>query len=135
MSGNQLTVKPTGQQQVVTAQPRNLQHDAAEKLFGGSSSKSVAAPADSATTVIAEWEKREHAELVARLPADAIADATKLMAAFKTPQLETWVRQNGLGHNVWVHDMLARIWRHIATVERERDALRKEIATLKLGRR
>ena len=126
-------------QQVATAPTRTLQQVAA-KMFPKSGHKGSEPGAATSTEVaqyhatIANWAEREHAELVARLPADAIADARSMYKAYATPQLTAWVEQNGIGHNLWVHDFLARHWRHLASVEKERDSLRKEIAALR-GRR
>ena len=140
MSQSVAVVQSTPSQQVATAPTRTLQQVAA-KMFPNSGHKdSDPGPATSTEVAqyhatIAKWAEREHAELVARLPADAIADARSMYKAYATPQLTAWIEQNGIGHNVWVHDFLARQWRHLASVEKELIAARAEIAALKRGRR
>ena len=127
-------------QQVATTPTRSLQSLAARMFANSGHKNSDPGPATSAEiatyhATIAKWAEREHAELVARLPADAIADARSMYKAYATPQLTAWVEQNGIGHNLHVHDFLARQWRHLASVEKELIAARAEIAALKRGRR
>ena len=126
-------------QQVATTPSRSLQSLAA-RMFANSGHKDSEPGQATSTEVaqyhstIAKWAEREHAELVAHLPADAIADARSMYKAYATPQLTAWIEQNGIGHNLHVHDFLARQWRHLKSVETELTAARAEIARLR-GRR
>ena len=139
MSQSVAVVAKSTTQQVATTPTRSLQSLAA-RMFPNSGHKDSDAGAATAAEIkeyhatIAKWAEREHAELVARLPADAIADARSMYKAFGTPQLTAWIEQNGIGHNLWVHDFLARQWRHLKSVETELTAARAEIARLR-GRR
>jgi hypothetical protein len=140
MSNEVAVVAKSTTQQVATQPTRSLQH-LASRMFNRSNHADSDAAAATSTEIaayhatIAKWAEREHAELVTRLPADAIADAHSMYKAFATPQLTAWIAQNGIGHNLWVHDFLARQWRHLTSVEKELVAARATIAALKSGRR
>lgn len=128
--------QPT-QQVVATTPTRTLAHrlfrnsNHAGEQSGAATSQEIAAY----HATIAAHETKERAELVARMRPEHIAAAESLFKAFKSPQLETWVRENGIGSNVWAHDFLGRVWLHLTNVETERDALRQEVAALKHGAR
>ena len=140
MSNEIAVVSTPSQQQVATQPSRSL----ASRMFPNSGHKDVEAPAKSAATPaqVAEWratiaasEARDRAECAARLPAGAVEDGQKMFAAFATPSLKQWVQENGLQSPLHVMDFLARAWRHLSAVERERDQLQREVAALKQGKR
>ncbi len=138
--GNAVVTTSQPSRAVVQSTPTR---DLASRLFNRSNhvgtepaEKRVATKAEIAEyhATIAAHEAKERAELVARMKPEHIAAAESLFRAFKSPQLETWVRENGIGSNVWAHDFLGRVWLHLAKVEKEVLALRAENTALKARR-
>ena len=130
-------------QQVATTQPART--SLATKLFGGSMkgdepvavTKRVASQAEIAEwrSTIAKQEAADRAELTRRMQPQHIEAAQRMYQAFKTPELEQYIKESGQGAQPELHFLLARAWVHLSAVEKERDALRQEVAWLRGGRR
>ena len=136
---NQIAVVSTPQTQQVATRPSHAVDRLAQKLFGGTSKQPEQAIAQTKRAAtpgqIAEWrstiakqETADRAELAARMKPEHVAVAQRTFARWKSPQLETYLRETGQGANLWAHDMIGRMGMHI-------EALEAEIAALRTGRR
>jgi hypothetical protein len=130
----------TPQTQQITTQPtRTL----ADKIWGGSSkpaeqqqqppAKRAATPRELATyrETIAAAEAKDLAELTAQVKPEHVQMAQRMFATFADPKERQWVEEMGIRHNKWAHSLLAKAWMHLSAVEKERDALRQEVARLR----
>ena len=127
MSNEIATVSAPQTQQVTTQPTRSLQ-SLAVRLFDKSNHAESEVAAETPDQRVTRQDAEDYKETLQRLAPEHVQAAQRLMATHGSEPLRKVVAERGLGSNVWVLDMAARL-QHLL------DAKDREIAELKRGRR